>query len=280
MNLLQTFQKAKKQKSAIGQFNFSCLTQLRGIVLAAQRMGSPIILGTSEGESKFFGLEQAVVLKKIFEKELKVQLFLHLDHGKDLDYIKKAIKAGYDSVHFDGSGLSFEENIKLTRQAVRLAHREGKLAEGELGYIGGQSQLSRKRVKIQKQDLTKPEQVEQFVARTGVDSLAIAFGNIHGIYASTPELDFNRLEEISEKTNVFLVLHGGSGIRDRDFKKAIRFGIQKININTDLRHIWKKELVKSLKKSKTIKPYEILPATVEAIKARVEYYLRLFGSYV
>ena len=278
--LYQVLQKAKKQKSAIGQFNFSCLTQLKGIVLAAQKLRAPVILGTSEGESKFFGLEQAVALKRVFEKELETQLFLHLDHGKDLDYIKKAIKAGYDSVHFDGSCLSFEENVKLTRQAVRLAHREGRLAEGELGYIGGKSQLSRRKVRIKKQDLTRPEQVEEFVARTGVDSLAIAIGNIHGIYASAPEIDFNRLEEISEKTNVFLVLHGGSGIKNNDFKKAIKSGIQKVNINTDLRQIWKKELSKSLKKSKTVKPYEILPFVVTAIETKVEEYIKLFEGYV
>lgn len=280
MTLRNIFQKAKKQKSAIGQFNFSCLTQLKGIVLAAEKLRAPVILGTSEGESRFFGLNQAVVLKKTFEKELKTQLFLHLDHGNDLDYIKMAIRAGYDSVHFDGSLLPFEENIRLTRQAVRLAHRQGLLAEGELGYIAGKSQLSRKRVRIKKQDLTKPEQVEQFIARTGVDSLAIAIGNIHGIHASAPELDFNRLEEISEKTDVFLVLHGGSGIKNKDFKKAIKCGIQKVNINTDLRQTWRKELRKSLKNAKTVKPYEILPFVVAAIEAKVEGYIKLFGSYV
>ena len=279
MSLYQIFQKAKKQKSAIGQFNFSCLTQLKGIVSAAQKLKAPVILGTSEGESKFFGLKQAIVLKEVFAKELGAELFLHLDHGKDLDYIKKAIKAGYDSVHFDGSCLDFEENIKLTRQAVRLAHRQGRLAEGELGYIGGKSQPLRRRIRIKQQDLTKPEQVEQFVARTGVDSLAIAIGNIHGIYASAPELDFNRLEEISERADVFLVLHGGSGIKDNDFKKAIKLGIQKVNINTDLRQAWKKELSKSLKKTKTVKPYEVLPFVVAAIETKVKGYIRLFGSY-
>jgi len=279
MELKKIFKKAKKEGWAIGQFNFSTLEQLRGIASAAKKTLSPVILGTSENESRFLGLEETIALVRILENKESNDFFLHLDHGRDLDYIKKAIDLGYDSVHFDGSGLSFEKNLKLTKEIADHAHKKDVFVEGELGYLRGKSGFQKGKIKLSKKDLTKPEEVEEFVSKTRINSLAIAIGNVHGIYLKMPQIDFERLKEIREKTNTFLVLHGGSGIAENEIKDCIRFGIQKININTELRLTWKGVLQKSLEESKEIKPYIILPQVSEAIEKKVEKYIKLFGSH-
>jgi len=279
--LYQLFKKAQKEGWAIGQFNFSTLEQLKGIILAAKKLSSPVILGTSENEINFLGLKETLAIVRILEQKLQFSLFLHLDHGKNLDLIKKAIDFGFDSVHFDGSLLSFKENIKLTTRIVKYAHKNKVLVEGELGFLRGESRpfkSSKVLYEIKEKDLTKPEEVEEFVKETGVDSLAIAIGNVHGTYLKMPKLDFERLTKIREKTNIFLVLHGGSGIPPKDLKKAIKLGIQKININTELRVVWKENLQKVLEKSQEVKPYKILPKVEKAIQKKVEKYIRLFGS--
>jgi len=274
MELKNYFKKAQKQKWAIGQFNFSTLEQLRAILAAGQKTKSPVILGTSEGESKFLGLKEILALVEISKIKYKTPAFLNLDHGKDLKWIKKAIDFGYSAVHFDGSGLSFKKNIEYTKKIADYAHKKGVLVEGELGYIGGESKPHKKKAVVRKQDLTLPEQVFDFVRKTKVDSLAVSIGNIHGIYSGRLKLDFKRLKEIQEQTKVFLVLHGGSGIPGIEVKKAIKFGIVKININTELRMAWKK----SLEKQNGIKPYEILPEVQKSIKKKVEEKINLFSS--
>lgn len=277
MKLKDYFKKAQKEKWGIGQFNFSTLEQLRGIFEAAKKLKAPVILGTSEGESKFLGLEEALALVEISKMKYKVSAFLNLDHGKDLNWIKRAIDFGYSAVHFDGSGLPLEKNIKYTKKIVEYARKQGVLVEGELGYIGGESRFHKRKAKIEKKDLTSPEQVSRFIKETKVDSLAIAIGNVHGIYAKMPKLDFERLKEISKKTKTFLVLHGASGIPKKEIQEAIRLGIVKININTELRMVWKGTLKKTLG-TEEIRPYKILPFVQNAIQKKVEEKIELFGS--
>jgi len=265
MTLKDYLKKAQKQKFAIGQFNFSTLEQLRGILAAANKMKSPVILGTSEKESKFLGLKEILALVEISKMKYKVPAFLNLDHGKDLDCIKKAIDFGYPAVHFDGSDLSLEKNMKYAKKVVEYAHNKGVLVEGELEGI-------------EKGNLSSLNEVERFVKETKVDSLAIAIGNRHGFYRDV-KLNFNRLKEIKEKTNTFLVLHGGSGISDIQTKKAINLGIVKINLNTELRIAWKGALLRSLK-TQEIKPYKILPQVQKTIQEKVEKKLKLFNSRI
>ena len=261
MTLKDSLKKAQKQKFAIGQFNFSTLEQLRGILAAAKKMKSPVILGTSEGESKFLGIEEILALVEISKMKYKVSAFLNLDHGKNLDYLKKAIDFGYSAVHFDGSNLPLEKNIRYAKKVVEYAHRKGVLVEGELEGI-------------KKENLSSLDQVEKFVKETKIDSLAIAIGNRHGFYKDV-KLNFERLKEIREKTNTFLVLHGGSGISNIQIRKAINLGIVKININTELRLAWKRTLVKSLK-TEEIKPYKVLPKAQKSIQEKVEEKIKVF----
>lgn len=269
-------QKAKKEKWAIGQFNFSTLEQLKAIVSAAEKLKSPIILGTSQGEVNFFGIEEAIVLRNLYRKKFPY-IYLNLDHGKDIDLIKKAIDLGYDCVHFDGSSLDFKENLKTTRKIVKYAHKKGCLVEGEIKSIQGSSEVHKKLPnEILLEDI---EKAKEFVKKTEVDSLAINIGNLHGVYAKSIRLKIDHLQKIKKAIPVFLVLHGGSGTSKKDIKEAIKNGVVKINVNTELRKAWREGLEKSLKRNKkTIKPYNILPEVISEIEKVVEEKIKLFES--
>jgi ketose-bisphosphate aldolase len=275
-NLKYYFQKAKKEKWAIGQFNFSTLEQLKGIIWAAKELKAPIILGTSEGEVSFFGMEEVILLRNYYRK-IFPYIFLNLDHGKDINLIKKAIDLGYDCVHFDGSNLSLKENIRLTREIVKYAHKKKVLVEGEIKSIKGSSEIHKKLPKeILLEDI---EKAKEFVKKTGVDSLAMNIGNLHGIYQKKIRLNIEHLKMIKKKIPVFLVLHGGSGTSNKDIKEAIQNGVVKINVNTELREAWRNSLEKSLKKHKeTVKPYNILPEVIKTIESVTRRKMKLFGS--
>lgn len=262
MNLKSYFKKAKKEKWAIGQFNFSSLEQLRGICRAAQNLKSPVILGTSEGELDYMGIEETILLVSLYRKKLKIKAFLNLDHGKNPNLILKCIKAGFDCVHFDGSGLDIKENMKNLKKIVQEANGVTAV-EGEVDSI-------------EKDSLSSPDESGDFSAEAGIDSLAVAIGNSHG-YFKEVNLDINRLKDISDRTKCFLVLHGGSKIPDGQIKKAISFGIVKININSELRMAWKESLLSSLG-GEELKPYRILPKAEEAVRQKVEEKIKLFGS--
>ena len=287
-NLKYYFQKAQKEKWAIGQFNFSAYTQLKAIVEAGKNLKSPIILGTSEGESKFFGLEEAVILRNLLRNRLRNPIFLNLDHGKSFDYLKQAIDAGYDMVHFDGSKLPLEENIKISSEVVKYARWRGVLVEGELGIIGtDSSKVYSEKFEIKEENLTKSNEVKNYVEKTGVDLLAVSIGNFHGMESSgqEPRLRLDKLEEINEtlrqsKTkNSFLVLHGGSGTNKEDVKKAIEIGILKININTELRLAYTDALRKALNDNiGEITPYKYLPEAKKSVQDIVESKITLFSS--
>jgi len=278
MKLKDYFKKAKTQKWAIGQFNFSTLEQLRGIFEAAKVKNSPIILGTSEGESGFLGREEIVALVRILKKKYGIPAFLNLDHGKDLKVVKEAIDLGYDAVHYDGSKLPFEENIKQTREAVKYGRRRGVFVEGEVGSIRGESDFHHGKAEIRKEDLASPEVVERYVRETSVDSIAVAIGNIHGVYSKQPHLDIERLKNINKVAKKFLVLHGGSGIPEDEIKAAVASGITKINFNTEIRIVWRCVLEKTLRESEEIKPYKILAMVQPAIQKKIEEKIILIGS--
>jgi len=262
-NMLKKILKdAQKNKYAIGQFNFSTLEQLRGILEAAKKMKAPVILGTSEGELKHMGLEEVVALVEISKNKYNVRAFLNLDHGKDKKLIMKCVNYGFSAVHCDGSYLPLEKNTEYVKTIVRYANKKGVLVEGELEEIGGEKRYS-------------IEEIKEFAKKTGVDSLAIAIGSAHGL--KKVNLDFKRLKEIRDEVSQFLVLHGGSGISKSQIKKAIKLGIVKININTELRIAWKEGMIKGLKR-KEIKPYKIIPLVQKNIQKKVEGKIKLFGS--
>ena len=265
-SLLDAIAAAEKKKVAIGHFNISELAALRAITRAASELQVPVIIGTSEGEADFIGMRQAAALVRSLREETGEEVYLNADHMRSLDRVKEAAEAGYDSVIFDGANLSLEENIKNTKEAVRLAKSvSGEiLVEGELGYIGTSSKLLDaipEGAAIKKEDLTRPEEAKRFVEESGVDLLATAVGEIHGMMKSAkdPDLDIERIKEIRGRAGVPLVLHGGSGVSDEDFTKAILAGVSVIHINTEIRVAWRKGLEGMLKEdAEEIAPYRIL----------------------
>ncbi len=243
-NLKYYFQKAEKDKWALGAFNFAQEEIFQAVVKAGQQLKAPVILAISERSSRIFGLERAL---KLFKK-LDTPFFLHLDHSKSFEYIKKAIDLGFSSVHFDGSGLSLEKNIEITKKVVKYARSKKVLVEGEIDVVGGK--------------LTDPQDVKTFANKTKVDTLAVDVGTIHGIRKSgkNPPINLERLKKIKKKTGKTpLVLHGGSGTAEKDIKAAIKIGITKININTELKIAYKK-------------------AGIKAVEKAVEEKIKLFGS--
>lgn len=269
MTIKDYFKKAEKEGWAIGQFNFSTLETLKAIIRAAQNLKSPVIVGTSEGESGLIGLKEAVSLIRAYQKETGLPIVLNLDHGQSLDYIKEAVKAGYQAVHFDGSKLPLIENIAITKRVVALSKKKKILTEGEVGMIGS--------------DLTDPEEAEKFVKETKIDNLTINIGTWHGLPAEKgPKvgIDFQRLKEIKNRLkNIPLVLHGGSGVPESHIKEAIKSGIVKININTELRMAYTNSLRKILQeKPEEIIPYKYLPEVIFAVQKIVEEKIKLFGS--
>jgi fructose-bisphosphate aldolase class II len=283
MTPMEIMKNAHQGKYAVGQFNVSTDEHIKAIVEVAKDLKSSLIIGTSEGERKFIGINQVVALVKSWQEQTKLPIILNADHCKSFESAKQVIDAEYSAIHFDGSALPFEENIKITKQVTDYAKdiNPNILVEGELGYLRGESAIHGK-IEIKPEDLTKPEQAKEFIEKTGIDSLAIAIGNIHGVETDmeNPPLYLDRLEEIQKAVpETFLVLHGGSGTPDEDIKKSIQLGVNKININTELRVAYKEELEETIEEHpKEVKPYKILAPAMEAMKRVVEEKIKLFGS--
>lgn len=290
LNTKQYFKKAQEGKYAIGQFNCSSADQVRAVMMAAKNLNAPVIIGTSEGESKFMGVRQAAKIIESYQDETSLPIILNADHTykdvKDLtnlDKIKELLDAGYNSIHFDGSVLSYEENVKWTKQVVDMCKAVSSdiSVEGELGFLPGASKLSQEKVEIKEEYLTNPDQALDFVLATGVDRLAVSVGNSHGISAEEPKLDFERIAKINEKVKDYavLVLHGGSGIPDEDIQKAVSLGICKININTELRIAFTNGLKDYFAQNPDeTTPYKYFQAPIDAMQKVVEGKIKVFGS--
>ena len=282
MTLGEVFKKALEGKWSTGHFNFSESDQARAICEAAKEVGSIAFIGTSEGEANHLGYGIAVALRDAFRAELGIPIFLNSDHHKSVDAAKKAIDAGYDSIHIDLSAKSFEENLSGTKKIVALARAKGGEinVEGELGYLRGDSKIQNEKIEVRPEDYTDPDKSAEFVKKTGVNRLAIAVGNIHGISIDEPNLDIKRIKKIraAVPSEVALVLHAGSGIPNDQIKAAIAAGIANIHINTDIRIAYAKALRGELQKSSETTPYKFDTPAREALKAVVKEKLILFGS--
>ncbi len=287
-NLLQIIKEAENNKVAIGHFNVSDNSGLKGIFNAAKELNLPIIIGVSEGEREFFGTKRIADAVKSIREEFNWPIYLNADHTKSLEKVKEAVEAGFDAILFDAGKLSLEENIKKTKEVVEYIRSINPqiLVEGELGYIGGGSTILKeipKDVSIGEEDLTKPEEARQFVRETGVDLIAPAVGNIHGMFknAPNPDIDIERIKKIKEASGVPLVLHGGSGITDSDFMAAIEAGISIIHINTEIRAAWRNSLERALKENpEEVVPYKLLSKAVDGVSEVVKARLKLFNKII
>lgn len=235
VSLAAVLQPAQQQNYAVGAFNFNGIEDARGILDAAEALRSPVILMTSINAVSYMGGPEAVAGYISGLSELyTVPVVLHLDHAEDYDFICHCVDAGYSSVMIDASKLPYEENIFLTRRVAEYAHSHGVSVEAELGCLGGREENIS--VSDREAALTEPQEVPEFVARTGIDALAVAIGTQHGFYKAEPKLDFERLKRIRSLTSLPLVLHGGTGISDADFNLAIDCGMSKINVGTELKY--------------------------------------------
>lgn len=280
-NLKQYFHEARTGKWAIGHFNFSTADQLRAIVEAAKELKVPVMVGTSEGEAGFIGYDQAVALVGSYRKEGH-PVFLNADHHKSWESCKKAIDAGYDTILIDGSKLPYEENIELTKKVVNYAKSVNPetMIEGELGYLKGNSEIQ-ERIEISPDDYTKPEQAADFIRQTGVERLAVVFGNIHGIVTQQEEkLDIEHFKKVVAVTpEVFLVLHGASGLPNDQIKESIQSGITNVHINTEIRVAYHDKLAEEFKKEPDqTTPYKYLADSLDAVKELVVAKLKLFSG--
>jgi fructose-bisphosphate aldolase class II len=284
--LRQTVEDARQKKVAVGHFNISNLEALWGIFKAAQSLDLPVIIGVSEGERDFVGVKQAVALVKSIREEYNYPIYLNADHTYSFDRVKEAIDAGFDSVIVDGAKISFEENVKLTKQCVEYARASGRevLVEAELGYIGQSSKVLDELpegVVLDEKSLTDPAKAKEFVELTGVDMLAPAVGNFHGMLRGgvDPKLNIQRVKEIEDAVGIPLVLHGGSGNSEDDFKQAIANGIAIVHINTEIRVAYVNALKMSLQENPDeVAPYKVLKPTIKAVQDVVTSKLRFFNN--
>ena len=221
---------AQASKTAVGAFNIENMEMAQAVIEAAESVGCPVIIQTTSTTLKYAPPSVFVGIVAALAKEATVPVALHLDHGSSVELAIECMKAGYTSVMYDGSALSFDENLKNSKRLVESASAQGITVEAELGSIGG------KEDEVEAENAyTDPQDARVFAEGSGVDSLAVAIGTAHGIYAGTPVLDMQRLADIKKLVNVPLVLHGASGLSEESIKDCIRSGICKVNFATDLR---------------------------------------------
>ena len=275
---------ADARRVAVGHFNISELAALKGIFAAAQELNLPILIGVSEGEREFIGVKQCVALIKSLRETYDFPIFLNADHTHSLSKVKEAAEAGFDEIIFDASSSEFKENIIQTKQAVSIirAINPNIIIEGEIGFIGASSEIIEKKPEL---ILSTPEEAMQFVNETGVDVLAPAVGNMHGLLkemvAGTEHKHLNipRIAEIKNACGRFMTLHGGSGTVDEDFVAAAKAGMTIIHVSSELRVAWRKGVEEGLEKNlDEIAPYKLLPPAVEGIRKIVVDRLKLFNG--
>ena len=281
--------KAQQKKYAVGAYNFYNLETLKAILVASENKKCDVIVQTSSSAIKYMGLDVIVPMVKALCQNLSIDVCLNLDHGKDFEIVKSCIDAGYTNVMIDASDKSFEENIEITKKCVEYAHKFGATVEAELGSLKGVED----EISAEKSLFTKPQEALEFVKQTDIDSLAISIGTSHGAYkfAGESHLDIERLKEITKLVNIPLVLHGASGVSDElkqnfvlsggkignangvsndNLIEAIKYGICKVNTDTDLRIAFTTGVRNSLKNQENFNPRDYLGNGMKEIQDQVE----------
>lgn len=258
----------------IGAFNIANMEMVMGAIQAAEELNSPIIIQVAEGRMKYSPLHLIGPVMIAAAQNAKVPVVVHLDHGSSLSVISQALDLGFSSVMFDGSQYPLAQNIEMTKKIKELAKRSGASLEAEIGKVGG-SEGDYENIEVL---ITSVKEAKQFYEETQVDALAVAIGTIHGTYKVTPNLQFNRLSEIRESITCPLVLHGGSGLTDDDFKQCIAKGVKKINIATASFESVVKKVSTMFGKSQDITYFQHSNAVVEATYENVKHHIKIFGS--
>jgi fructose-bisphosphate aldolase class II len=285
VHIKDLIEKAQKGGYAVGAFNVFNLETTLGVVRAAQKLGAPVIIQVSETTIEYAGLKPMTQIVETVAKNeaITVPIALHLDHGKSFHSIAECVNVGFSSIHIDASEIPLEENIVLTKQAVDYAHKNGAWAQGELGILKGVEDKAQTPEDMEP-FFTDPKEAVDFVKRTGVDTLAVSIGNMHGIKkfrdVGVPNLDLKRLEEIHKNLpGMPIVLHGASGIKKDQIEPAIKLGVRIINIDTELRLAFTDTVRNILSKDSLIyDPRLILAPAAESLQRVVEEKIKMFGS--
>jgi len=266
---------AQEGKYGVGFFNAVNVEMAKAVIETAEELQAPVMIGTAEVLLPAMPLVNVADYLIPMAKRAGVPVCVHYDHGLSFEKCMEALKLGFSSVMYDCSTEDYETNVKKVAEMVRICHAMGVTVEGELGHVGDNDGAG----KLEKPSdfYTDPDAAEDYVRRTGIDALAVAVGNAHGDYKFTPKLDFERIETIAGRTGVPLVLHGGSGLSDDDFRKAVEKGVCKVNIFTDLDKAGKAGIEKGLQENAGTM-MSLLPYEIEAMKAVVAEKIRLFGS--
>ena len=273
----ELLEEADRGGYAVGAFNLNNMEILQAIIEAAEEEKSPVILQASQGGIKYAGISYIAAMARVAMEKAKVPVALNLDHGTSFEQVVQCIRHGFSAVMIDGSKLPLAENIALVKKVVEVAHPAGVSVEGELGKIGGtEDDIS---VDEREASMTVPEEAKIFVEQSGVDVLAVSIGTAHGIYKGEPKLDFARLEAINKIVSNPLVLHGASGVPDDSIREAIKRGINKINIDTDIRMTFARTLRETLQNNlNEYDPRKILGPSKKAMKETIKAKMRLFNS--
>src|SRR5581483_5550929 len=285
-DLRNVLEQGQKNGTAVGHFNVADFVILKAVFASAQELKVPVIIGVSEGERRFLGVRQISALVHSLREEFNFPIFLNADHTHSLESAIEAAKACFDAIVFDLSALPLEENARQTKAAIETlkAINPAILIEGEIGDIGTGSQIHDVAPDLSK-GLTTPEEAKTFVDETGVDILAPAVGNMHGMLQSMVQgktrkrLDLTRIAQIKSATGALITLHGASGTDDEDLRKAIAAGINIVHLNTEVRVAWRHGLEQGFAKApQEVVPYKVLPAAIEAVKQVATSRLKLFNK--
>ncbi len=269
MRLQEKLKEFQLQKKAILATNYYNFETLAAVLQAAKNMNSPLILQLTQSSIEYMGLDIALSMGRSGLKYYGVEGWIHLDHGGSIELAKECLRAGFDSVMFDGSELSLERNIEFTKKVVEMAKATGANVEAELGYVAKLGQST------EKTEYTRPEDAAFFAKETGVNALAVAIGTAHGFYKETPKLDFKRLEAIAKATDVPLVLHGGSGVPGDALKTAVLLGICKVNVATEIKNMFMQMLKELLVNNSEIDLRKVFPPAIDAVTQLIEGKLKL-----
>lgn len=281
--LREAISSAESKGTALGHFNISDSQGFWAVVKGARAVGVPVIIGVSEGERDFIGIRQVAAMVKSIREEINYPIYLNADHSYSFERVKEAVDADFDAVIFDGAKLPFEENARIAKQCVEYARNINPeiIVEAELGYIGsGSKVLDSIPEGVSLENLTTGEEASRFVKETGIDLFAPSVGNIHGMLRNAPEprLNIERIREIRQMAGIPLVLHGGSGTSDEDFKDAIKAGIGIVHINTEIRVAYHHALKKFLNENPDeTAPYKFSKPGVDAMQEVIEKRLKLFS---
>ena len=272
VNLNEVLKKAQKGKYAVGLFNTTDTDMLQAVIEAAEESNSPVILGTAEVLLPYGELKLIAPSVIAAAKRASVPVVVHYDHGLTFERCLEALQLGFSSVMFDGSAKAYGQNIEETKEIVKIAHAFGASVEGEIGHVGEAAQGD----ELLENMYTTVAEAKEYLENTGVDALAVAIGSAHGVYKKKPKLNIERLKEIADAVSVPLVLHGGSGLSDDDFKNTIREGIAKVNIFTDLCLAGERAMKDG--EEKKLGYLETRNLKVKYIKEAVKHKMSLFGS--